>query len=109
MRVFWLDDVRKPWAHGYIGADWAKTYHEAVAMLANIRFDFADLDHDLTERATLGHWDGELTGYEVLLFMKKKGIWPPQGVRVHSLSVKGTERMLPLIEEHYGRNFQDKK
>jgi hypothetical protein len=26
----WLDDVRPPWKHGYIGWDWAKTYDKAV-------------------------------------------------------------------------------
>lgn len=105
-RVFWLDDVRKPWLHGYVGADWAKSYDEAVQMLSTVKFDFADLDHDLTERATCGLWDGELTGFEVLHFMRDKGLWPPQGVRVHSVNKEGTARMLPLIEAHYGRNFQ---
>ncbi len=108
MRVFWLDDVRKPWIHGYIGADWAKSYEEAIVMLSTIRFDFADLDHDLTERATLGHWDGELTGFEVLQYMRANNIWPPKGVRVHSVNEEGRKRMLPLIEAQYGRNFQDR-
>jgi hypothetical protein len=50
----WLDDVRPPWRFGYIGWEWAKTYDEAIALLATGKVERASLDHDLSEPATLG-------------------------------------------------------
>jgi hypothetical protein len=28
----WLDDVRKPWMHGYIGFEWAKTVDDSTVL-----------------------------------------------------------------------------
>jgi hypothetical protein len=46
----WLDDIRKPWMHGCIGFEWAKTVDEAIALLKTGRVTFASLDHDLSEK-----------------------------------------------------------
>ncbi len=104
--ILWLDDIREPWRHGYMGAEWAKTYDAAIALLKTGRVEFASLDHDLSEAATIGQpAPGEKTGYDVLLWMRSTGIWPPKGIRVHSLNPEGKKRMRALIYEHYGRNF----
>ena len=31
--ILWLDDVREPWKHGFIGAEWVKTAAEAIECL----------------------------------------------------------------------------
>ena len=105
--VLWLDDIRQPWKHGYMGAHWVKTAEEAIAALATGKFTFASLDHDLSEMATIGiPQPGEKTGYDVVLWMEETGNWPENGVRVHSLNPAGKARMLVAIERHYGRLFQ---
>lgn len=35
MITLWLDDVRNPATHGYPGATWAKSYKEAIEVLAS--------------------------------------------------------------------------
>lgn len=105
--ILWLDDVRPPWKHGYVGADWAKTAEAAIALLKTGMVDFASLDHDLSEKATMGDWEGEITGYDVVLFMEANPeFWPPDGCRVHSFNPVGRQRMLVPIRAHYGRDFQ---
>ena len=94
----WLDDIRKPWMHGYIGFEWAKTVDEAIALLETGRVTFASLDHDLSEKATLGNWEGERTGYDVVLWMEANNVWPSDGVVVHSLNPAGRARMQAVID-----------
>lgn len=105
--ILWLDDVRPPWKFGFIGAEWVKTYHEAIAFLIKNKnqITFASLDHDLSEAATLGNWINEKTGYDVLCYMEEYEIWPKDGIRVHSLNPAGKIRMHQVIERHYGRIF----
>lgn len=103
----WLDDVRKPWNHGFIGVHWAKTADEAIELLKTGRVTFASLDHDLSEMATIGQpAPNERTGYTVVCFMEENNIWPPDGVRVHSMNPAGKARMEAVIRSHYGRNFR---
>lgn len=106
--ILWLDDIRPPWQHGFIGATWSKTAQEAMALLATGSVVFASLDHDLSEEATMGQpKPGELTGYSVVCFLEENPhLWPPKGVRVHSLNPSGKQRMLQVIEKHYGRRFE---
>jgi len=101
----WLDDLRKPWEHGCIGFEWAKTADEAIALLKTGRVTFASLDHDLSEKATLGDWEGEQTGYEVLLWMEANGVWPRDGVEIHTLNPAGRERMARVIKRAYMRRI----
>ena len=94
----WLDDIRPPWKHGCIGWEWAKTAEEAIKLLTTGRITEASLDHDLSERATLGNWEGEATGYHVLLWLEQRPeLWPINGVRVHSLNPLGRQRMEQVI------------
>ena len=105
--TLWLDDVRPPWKHGFVGAEWCKTAEEAIALLKTGDVDFASLDHDLSEEATLGNpKPGELTGYSVVCWMEENGVWPSRGVRVHSMNPAGKARMLQAIERKYGRTFR---
>jgi hypothetical protein len=101
----WLDDIRPPAKFGCLDFEWAKTGEEAIRLLQTGRVTYASLDHDLTLRATLGYWDGEFTGYEVLCWMALNECWPVDGVDVHSMSTKGKARMESIIRSHYGRTF----
>lgn len=103
MSKLWLDDVRPPWLHGCIGYEWVKTAEDAITLLATGKVTKADLDHDLSEKATLGDWDGEATGFEVVCWMRDNNMWPVDGVHVHSVNEKGRERMQALIDKFYGK------
>lgn len=111
MRLF-LDDLRQPWKHGYLGAEWVKTAADAIAMLKTGRVTFASLDHDLKEEHY--PWNckelpppGDGTGFDVVLFLKQNPhLWPADGVHVHSANAGGTGRMLEIISNHYGKSFQ---
>jgi hypothetical protein len=95
----WLDDIRPP----LIGYVWAKTAKEAIAYLSTGTVQRASLDHDLSIEATLGNWRNEITGYDVVLWMEKNNVWPKNGVAVHSLNPVGKERMMVVINNHYGK------
>lgn len=101
--TLWLDDIREPWKHGYVGADWVKTAAEAIAALQTGKYDFASLDHDLSVKATMGQpAPGEETGYTVVCWLEEHPeFWPAQGVRVHSLNPTGAARMRGVIDAHY--------
>lgn len=109
--IMWLDDVRIPWQHGYINAEWCKTAAEAIALLQTGKVTFASLDHDLsTEHYP---WSGtpieqcEGTGYDVVCWLEANPeFWPPEGCRVHSMNPVGRQRMLVPIQAFYGRDFQ---
>lgn len=108
MNTLWLDDVRDPSDHGFIGAHWVKTANEAIDALKTKAFDFASLDHDLSEQATLGIIvPGDKTGYDVVCWLEENPeYWPPRGCRVHSFNPSGKQRMLMVVERHYGRQFR---
>lgn len=89
----WLDDIRDPREHGRIGWRWAKTYDDAVACFERYVVVEASLDHDLTIQQTIGNNDGEKTGYDVVCWMEERGIWPRDGVHVHSMNPSGAARM----------------
>ena len=105
--ILWLDDIRQPWNHGYIGAQWAKTYEDAIRILETGKVTFASLDHDLSEAATMGCASpGEKTGYSVICWLEDHPqFWPVDGVKVHSMNPSGAMRMRQVIEAHYGRRF----
>ena len=111
MPTLWLDDVRKPWQHGYMGAEWVTTAADAIDRLRTGRFDFASLDHDLLEE----HYPWNCpdiskavgTGHDVTLWLAANPeYWPVNGVRIHTHNPEGFRRMLPPVLEHYGRTFQ---
>lgn len=106
--VMWMDDVREPWKHGFMGSEWVKTADEAIALLRTGSVHFASLDHDLSEMATIGQpAPGEKTGYTVILFLEEHPeLWPIDGVRVHSMNPAGKAKMLQAVEAHYGMTFQ---
>ena len=87
----WLDDVRKPPEYGdYV---WAKTAEEAIDLLQEGQVTFASLDHDLGFGGS---------GYDVVCFMERTGIWPKDGVVVHSMNPVGRQYMQMAIDRHYG-------
>ncbi len=98
----WLDDVRDPANFGHIGWVWVKTADEAIALLKTGKVKSASLDHDLTIEQTLGRTDKEKTGYDVVCWMEKHNVWPPNGVAVHSMNPVGAARMRQVIRMHYG-------
>ena len=97
----WLDDVRNPATHGAIGFVWVKTAEEAIDMLKSGAVQFASLDHDLAEEHY--PWNCEDitkcagTGYVVVCWMERNDVWPPNGVRVHSMNPVGRQRMEAVI------------
>jgi hypothetical protein len=117
----WLDDVREPWKHGFIAAEWAKDYGQAIAALERGDLTFASLDHDIgacadcTEK--LLHVGDMLTpettfynkcphaktGYDVVCWMEENNVWPRDGVVVHSMNPVGRARMQQVIDKHYRR------
>ena len=99
----WLDDCRDPACFGRIGWYWVQTIEEAKALLLTGNVIEASLDHDLGIWATLGEWERELTGYDLLLWMEENNIWPVHGVHVHSANPVGAKRMKAAIEDHYKR------
>lgn len=110
MNVLWLDDVRIPGEHGHAGADWVKTAGECIAALKTGNYDVVSLDHDLSAKATLGDWEGESTGYDVMLFLEEYPEYlPKDGVRIHSLNPAGSARMLTVVRKLYGRDFQNER
>jgi hypothetical protein len=100
--ILWLDDIRPPWKHGYVGAEWCKTADAAIALLQTGKVTFASLDHDLSELATVGILaEGEKTGYTVICWMEENNVWPEDGCRVHSMNPVGKARMLDVIRRAY--------
>jgi len=109
----WLDDIRDPVDFGRPDWYWAKTAEEAVSIFRTGVVTVASLDHDLSEgQMTLGGYlgkiyeDGQLSGYDVVLFLKQHPqFWPSGGVRVHSANPAGKARMEQVIIKFYGRKF----
>lgn len=95
----WLDDLRDPARYGHVGWTWAKTADQAMDAFRTGTVTEASLDHDLTVAATLGRWEGEITGYEVLLWLEQNPrLWPSGGIAVHSINPFGRARMQPIID-----------
>ena len=105
----WLDDVREPWKHGCIGWHWAKTAAEAIDVFKTGRVEEASLDHDLLPEHYPWNCDSVEqcvgTGYDVVLWMQENDVWPPLGVKVHSLNPVGRLRMERVIERAYMRRI----
>ena len=117
--TLWLDDVREPWVHGFRGATWAKTFEEAIGYLKSGEVRFASLDHDIgacedctskmfhigdmlsPETAFFNRCPHAKSGYDVVCWMEENNIWPPDGVRVHSMNPVGRQRMQEVIDKHY--------
>lgn len=95
----WLDDIRDPNKFALFDFEWAKTYEKAIELLKTGNVTFASLDHDLSTRATLGLWDGEKTGYDLLCWMEANDIWPKDGIVVHSYNPAGRERMFQVLKK----------
>ncbi len=105
--TLWLDDIRPPWKYGYVGAEWVKTADECIAALKTGKYDFASLDHDLSEAQSMGHRTPEdRTGYTVVCWLRDNPeYFPEEGIKVHSLYPKGSRLMREIIHDHYGRRF----
>ncbi len=114
----WLDDIRPPWKYGFMGAEWAKSYDEAVVLLQTGKVTFASLDHDIgacedcvakllhigdmktAETTFLNRCPHAKSGYDVLVWMEENNIWPVDGVVVHSMNPIGRYRMQVIIDKH---------
>lgn len=106
----WLDDIRDPAMYGAPDFVWAKDYHEAVGYLKSGNVTFASLDHDLDIYSMTGYGEpGELTGYDVICWMENNGVWPEDGVVVHSMNPSGRARMEQAIRKHYAEQAQGKE
>ena len=106
----WLDDIRKPWDHGHIGASWVRTAQEAIALLKTGEVTRASLDHDLAEDhypwncADLDSCAG--TGYDVARFLEENPQYLPKGgVTCHSANPAGRERIQIAIKKAYEKLY----
>lgn len=91
MTRMWLDDVRPAptgWVH-------VRSANEAISLLATGVVTEASLDHDLGD-----FYIGGGDGYRVVLWMAEQGVWPPDGVAVHSANPVGRERMVGTIRRY---------
>ena len=87
MKLF-LDDSRKFPPAGFQCCRDAKT---AITLLSVLNFDFISLDYSLEE---------ELTGLDVLKFMKEKSIFVPR-INIHSNNIEGIRLMRRYCEENF--------
>jgi hypothetical protein len=87
----WLDDVRPA------PAGWTAVHsvNEAIARLQWGDVTECSLDHDLGVYAGEG---GD--GIHVLDWMAEHGIWPPDGVSVHSANPVGRDRMMATLRRY---------
>ena len=104
--ILWLDDIREPWKHGFLGAVWAKTAKEAIEILKTGTIAFASLDHDLAwehypETGTNPKDYREQTGYDVICWMEEHNVWPALGVECHSMNPVGRAKIQMVIDRHY--------
>lgn len=105
----WVDDLRRP----PTGWTWAKTYDEAVEILARGEVTLASLDHDLgyvgvvetssgiavPGPGTVAGYDNEApTGYDIVKWMAENEVWP-QELMTHTASPVGSENMFFLIRQ----------
>ncbi len=92
----WVDDVRPaPEMEGWFSA---KTVNEAISILLDVEdLKVVSLDHDLADfhGAEEDHLV-ELTGEDVLRFMKKKNRWPEK-LFIHSANPVGKQRMKEFL------------
>jgi len=95
----YLDDLR-PCPDGFTVA---RTASEAIALLKTGEVTFASLDHDLSTKAMFGEWEGEVTGYEVVVWMEQNDCWPKDGTIVHSQNADGKKRMTDVIERNQAK------
>lgn len=96
-RILWVDDIRNPPTAGY---DIARSYDEAIALLALNEYDVAYLDHDLASFTSEGQ---EKTGYDVLMQivqMKFDGKKVPSGYFLLTANPVGAERMTGVIDRY---------
>jgi hypothetical protein len=100
----WLDDER-PLPQDLDPGEWvwAKTVDEAKEALVGGDVALASLDNDL------GIPDAE--GRHLVLWMCEEGIWPTEGIDIHSANVVGVTSMSALIERYgpYGRPSPDRR
>lgn len=98
----WLDDVRDPAEHGYIGWEWVKTAHEAIERLSEGYVEAISLDHDLGIHSTLGMPHAEETGYGVACWIEDRteddwNYFPPK-IYVHSDNPVGRANIWEAIK-----------
>ncbi len=87
MKLF-LDDSRPFPPSGFQCCRDAKT---AMTLLSVLKFEFISLDYSLED---------ELTGLDVLKFMKERGIYVPR-INIHSNNVEGIRLMRRYCEENF--------
>lgn len=94
MKKLWLDDLRDPadfvsptWKQD--GWVWAKSFEEAIAYLVHGEISYASLDNDL---------GGVKEGRHLVTWMVENGVWPKDGVAVHSANPVASKVMREDIE-----------
>lgn len=93
----WIDDLR-PTPIGYTHT--ARTYSEAVALLAEHEFEFVSFDHDLAEEHYSGDFSRAKSGYDIALYVEEAaatGALKPFRWAVHSMNPTGRARIAAAL------------
>lgn len=90
----WVDDVREPPGREDAEDDylWARTYDEAIFLLAHQKVEVISLDHDL---------GGSKTGYDIVCWIEEQvyyGRMPLPQIFCHSQNPVGRRRILAAVE-----------
>ena len=89
----WLDDIRE----APEGWKWVKCAEAAIQALKTGNVTEVSLDHDLSFNDYTGKISqGNLTGYDVVLWMEMYNVWPKK-ITVHSMNPVGRQRMAVVI------------
>jgi CheY-like chemotaxis protein len=97
-KVLWVDDLRNP--PETLQCDIARTYYDAVRMLAETNYDEIYLDHDL---ADISDDHSEKTGYDVCLWLaerKQEGGHVPSVYHFLTANPIGRDRMKGVIARY---------
>ena len=122
----WLDDMRDP--VNFVTGEWlwVKTVDEAIAAMQLHNVQKASLDHDLgacdecmgpcpspedwleqSGYKSMPHCSHVGTGYDLVLWMAEKGIWPAEKPTVHSANPVGRDRMRGVIDRYFPEVTED--
>jgi hypothetical protein len=81
----------------------ARTYEEGIKALKKCKWDLLYLDHDLGCFDNAGR---EWTGYDILVWLKANPVYLPKKIQLVTFNIVGRERMIPLLKELYGEDYE---
>ena len=95
----YVDDIRDL-PSIYEGWDVARTYNDAIILLAVNEYDNISLDHDIASFREDGR---EMTGYDIALYLaarKNENKYVPPHINVHSANPVGVKNIQGVIDRY---------